>query len=295
VFAWDALEPNAYFDPDLIKQSESTAIPSFKASMPLAVKYSSVLLAGSGMVVLSLLFWTKSAPSEMDFVTNRKIISSDTATFSQNRINIENILVTQNSDSMENLKRLGLIVAASASLATNSHAQTATTVSQPAPLKTEVTGASSPYGQTTTIVSQAAPLKNELTEASSQSLVLNNADNTELKLNDSSDIREIPEFKTDISGTFYGEKLHWSAEDNQLYFEGKSVISFGENQNIVNGSASFLGKVYYLVMDGKPATLGVKINLTNKKYNLKYLTPKTAQEKYGDMGKNGVIEIFPAG
>jgi hypothetical protein len=96
------------------------------------------------------------------------------------------------------------------------------------------------------------------------------------------------------AGTFYGEKLHWPAEDNQLYFEGKSVIFFGENQNIVNGSFTFLGKVHYLVMDGKPAKLGAQINLTRKKYNLKYLTPKTSQVKYGDLGNNGVIEIFVA-
>jgi RNA polymerase sigma factor (sigma-70 family) len=99
----------------------------------------------------------------------------------------------------------------------------------------------------------------------------------------------------DVTGTFFAEKLFWSAEDNQLYFQGKTNIIFGEKKYVSDSSASFLGKVYYLVLDGKIVKLEREakqdIKLSGKKYKLTQLSPNSAVRKYGEKGRKGAIEI----
>ena len=111
----------------------------------------------------------------------------------------------------------------------------------------------------------------------------------------STNIKTTTAVVVDLSGTFYGEKLRWSAENYELYFDGKSVIAFGTNNFVSNGTTSFLGKVYYLVIDGRPVNLEGKVNklirLSEKKYNLIQVSPEHAIIKYGEEGKNGAIEI----
>ena len=99
----------------------------------------------------------------------------------------------------------------------------------------------------------------------------------------------------DLTGYFYAEKLRWSAENNELYFDGKAIITFGSNNFVNNGSTSFLGKVYYLIIDGQQIKLEGKtkknIGLSEKKYNLTQLSPQSAVKKYGEEGKKGAVEI----
>ncbi len=96
---------------------------------------------------------------------------------------------------------------------------------------------------------------------------------------------------SDISGSFYGEKLYWSAENKELYFEGKTVIDFGENYNIVNGRSSFLGQVNHFVFEGRAVKPGDILKWNSRKYKLVQLSTKSAIEKFGDAGKNGTVEI----
>jgi RNA polymerase sigma factor (sigma-70 family) len=99
----------------------------------------------------------------------------------------------------------------------------------------------------------------------------------------------------DVAGTFYAEKLFWSAADHELYFQGKTNISFGGKKYASDNSTSFLGKVYYLVIDGKTVKLEREakqdIKLSGNKYNLVQLSPNSGAKKYGEKGKRGVIEI----
>ncbi|MBK6479584.1 MAG: hypothetical protein IPF93_15355 [Saprospiraceae bacterium] len=73
-----------------------------------------------------------------------------------------------------------------------------------------------------------------------------------------------------------------------------SVQAGGVQSNFVsNGTANFLGPKY-LVYNGTPLTPNDKIKLTDKKYNLSYLSKATAQTKYGEKGKDGAVEIWLA-
>jgi RNA polymerase sigma factor (sigma-70 family) len=254
----------------------SVSIPVAKTGLPFLNKYLSAIIAVPSIGVVSLIYWINSEQtlSKVDLEKNK--ISIETATLSENRIISKNDSLTNHADSMKNLKAIGLIAATTASL--TSHAQKDTT-----------------------------PIKLEVKNNQSQSIVLNkptkvdanaNANvNVNLTLNELANIQNSVNVDTpasiitDISGTFYGEKLLWSAKDNELHFEGKSIIDFGENHNIIQGTANFLGKVYHLVVNGKSAKLGDRINLTPKKYHLRSLSPKIAMEKYGDAGKRGAIEI----
>lgn len=180
---------------------------------------------------------------------------------------------------MKNLKSIGLVAATVASFAVNSNAQTKVVTIPAAKMETIV---DKPQ---TVILDNPVGVNTE----KRQMVILDNpAEVNTDKLQKT--VLDNP-INANISGTFYGEKLYWSSENNELYFEGKSIIKFGKNNTITNGRINFLGKVFYLVIDGKPAKLGDKISLTNKKYSLRSLSAQTALAKYGDSGKNGAIEI----
>ncbi|MES2796289.1 MAG: sigma-70 family RNA polymerase sigma factor [Bacteroidota bacterium] len=95
----------------------------------------------------------------------------------------------------------------------------------------------------------------------------------------------------DASGTFYATKLHWSETNHELYFKGKVVVSIEGNNFVGDGDFTFIGKVYHLVVDGISMKLDNTIKLTEKKYNLKKLSAKNAEKKYGEIGKMGAVEI----
>ena len=70
------------------------------------------------------------------------------------------------------------------------------------------------------------------------------------------------------------------------------IVDIEKNKFIGNGKFSVIGKVYYLVIDGKPVKLGVKVNLDEtKKHKITRISANNAVIKYGDAGKQGAVEI----
>lgn len=263
---------------DLFTNS-SVSAPLFNPKLPFFYTYLSAVVPILSIGVASLVFWANFEQNDSIIEAQKNKISEDTATISENRINSQNDSLTINADSMKNLKSIGLVAATVASLGVNSNAQTKITTNSTAKMETIV---DKPQ---TVILDNPVGVN---TDKRQMVILDNSADINIDKLQKT--VLDNP-INTNVSGTFYGEKLNWSAENNELYFEGKSIIKFGKNNTITNGRINFLGKVYYLVIDGKPAKLGDKINLTNKKYSLRSLSAQTALAKYGDSGKNGAIEI----
>ncbi len=93
------------------------------------------------------------------------------------------------------------------------------------------------------------------------------------------------------SGTFRASQLYWSKVDKEVYFKGKVRVDFKEQHFQGNGSFTFLGKIYLLIVDGQEATLGKSLKLADSDYELVTLDSKEATEKYGDKGLNGAVEI----
>ncbi|MCF0062810.1 RNA polymerase sigma factor [Dyadobacter chenwenxiniae] len=92
-------------------------------------------------------------------------------------------------------------------------------------------------------------------------------------------------------GTFYAQKLLWS-ETRKLYFLGDNVkVDFNTNRFVGSGRFSFLEDVNHLVINGIPLKMNEAIKLSNKKYNLNQLNAVEGLKKYGEDGKNGVVEI----
>jgi RNA polymerase sigma factor (sigma-70 family) len=92
-------------------------------------------------------------------------------------------------------------------------------------------------------------------------------------------------------GTFYATNLYWSAENHELYFKGKVKVDIGKNNFVSNGSVTFLGKVYLLIVDDNPVKLDSTITLSQKQYRLTQLNSREASQKYGEQGANGAVEI----
>lgn len=264
--------------PDLFKIT-SVPDPLFNPQLPFLYTYLSTAIPILSIGAVTLMFWTNFEQNDSIIDAKKNKISENTATISENRINSQKDSLTINADSMKNLKSIGLVAATVASLGVHSNAQTKITTNSSAKMETIV-------DKPQTVVLDR-PFDVNIDKP--QTVILDKPAETHIdKLQKT--VLDNP-INTNVSGTFYGEKLYWSAENNELYFEGKSIINFGKNNTIMNGRINFLGKVYYLVIDGKPAKLGDKINLTNKKYNLRSLSTQNALAKYGDSGKNGAIEI----
>lgn len=259
---------------------QTVSIPTFKPPFLFFNSYLgvSMMAAFAGVAVFSILFWQKKQVSvEKNEAANYqlgvdtselvKINANNAATFLKNSIMIdENEFLNKKTDSMKNLKKVGAILVTSTGLAI--------------PVKSQEVKVE------TNAVTQVEvrPTVSNYVRADAKANV-----NANVNINANTNINV--DNNIDLSGTFYGEKLNWSAENNNLYFEGKSVVNFGKNSFISTGSSNFLHKVYYLVIDGKPVKLGSNIKLSDKKYNLHQLSSKTATEKYGDNGKKGAIEI----
>ncbi|AYQ31912.1 RNA polymerase sigma factor [Runella sp. SP2] len=263
---------------DLFTNS-SVSAPLVNPKLPFLYTYLSAAVPILSIGVASLVFWANFEQNDSMIESQKNKISEDTATISENRINSQNDSLTINADSMKSLKSIGLVAATVASLGVNSNAQTKITTNSTAKMETIV---DKPQ---TVVLDRPFDVNTD----KQQTVIFDKPAETHIdKLQKT--VLDNP-INTNVSGTFYGERLNWSAENNELYFEGKSIIKFGKNNTITNGRINFLGKVYYLVIDGKPAKLGDKINLTNKKYSLRSLSAQTALAKYGDSGKNGAIEI----
>ncbi len=93
------------------------------------------------------------------------------------------------------------------------------------------------------------------------------------------------------SGTFFASSFTWSGAGNKLYLKGKTIVNFGENSFIGNGTFTFMEKVHYLVFEGSPVEINSSIRLKEKKYVIRQLSSGTARKKYGDKGNQGAVEI----
>ncbi len=271
--------------------NSSISSPIFNTEIPFFSKYLSVVVAILSSGALVLVFWANSDSSKTSIETGKNKISENTATISENRIISKNDYLTKNADSMKNLKTIGLLAATS--LAINSNAQTVTPKSPSVKMETIIDKPQKIVLDKPSVVIVDKPqtvILDKPTEADKpQTVILNGSSKVIIDKPQKVVLDNL--IKTNVSGTFYGEKLYWSEKNNELHFEGKSVIDFGENQSVIKGTANFLGKIYYLVVNGKPAKIGDRIALTNKKYNLRSLSTQTALAKYGEAGKNGAIEI----
>ncbi|TLV02906.1 RNA polymerase sigma factor [Dyadobacter luticola] len=93
------------------------------------------------------------------------------------------------------------------------------------------------------------------------------------------------------SGTFYAPKLLYS-ETHNLYFLGDNVkVDFASNKFSGSGKFAVMGEVYYLVVEHVPIKMNDAIKLSNKKYNIVQLNKADGEKKYGQNGKQGVVEI----
>lgn len=93
-------------------------------------------------------------------------------------------------------------------------------------------------------------------------------------------------------GIIYAKTLFWSDQDNEVYLKGKNIrVKHGSNKFTVNGEASYLGKVYYLVYNSKEVSLNSSIDVSGLKCQVVKLTKEEAAEKYGSKGELGAVEI----
>jgi RNA polymerase sigma factor (sigma-70 family) len=92
-------------------------------------------------------------------------------------------------------------------------------------------------------------------------------------------------------GTFRASELYWSQENKEVYFKGQVGVNFKDQHFKGNGSFTFLGKVYLLIVDGQKVTEGKTLRLADDDYELITLDSKEATEKYGDRGLYGAAEI----
>jgi len=262
----------------------SATVPTVNPSVPLLGKLSTIALASmvTAIIIVPFIFLQKNKREKIisEKINSSKIYPADTATISKNNIMYDdNKVVNKKSDNMKNVNAVGALLLAGTTLAMPVKGQI--------PVKVEKTVAVQVETEPKPAINIQADAKPVVNATAMVVSPLN------VSIGTSPAIIVTP--NVDITGTFYGEKLRWSAENNELYFDGKSVVTFGPNNFVSNGTASFLGKVYYLVIDGKPVKLEGKtkkdIRLSEKKYNLTQLSTESAIKKYGEDGKKGAIEI----
>ena len=95
-------------------------------------------------------------------------------------------------------------------------------------------------------------------------------------------------------GVIYADELCWSARDLNVYFKGDPVrVKHGDNDFTVEGKASYLGKVHYLIFDDREVQPDTCITLVETRCQVMTLTKEEAIQKYGSKGKNGAVEITP--
>jgi hypothetical protein len=93
-------------------------------------------------------------------------------------------------------------------------------------------------------------------------------------------------------GTFNASKISWSSKNHHVYMKGIGMkAKFGKDKFNATGTVSFLGEVYYLLIDGEEVPFDKDIKLSDGDYSVKSLSIQQATQKYGEKGKNGVVEI----
>lgn len=93
-------------------------------------------------------------------------------------------------------------------------------------------------------------------------------------------------------GTFNASKILWSSKNHQVYMKGIGMkAKFGKDKFDATGTVTFLGEVYYLLIDGQEAPLDKNIKLSDGDYSVKALSIRESTQKYGEKGKKGVVEI----
>lgn len=93
-------------------------------------------------------------------------------------------------------------------------------------------------------------------------------------------------------GTFNASKISWSSKNHNVYMKGIGMkAKFGKDKFNATGTVSFLGEVYYLLIDGEEAPMDKDIKLSDGDYSVKSLSIQQSTQKYGEKGKNGAVEI----
>ncbi|RYU92648.1 RNA polymerase sigma factor [Emticicia agri] len=93
-------------------------------------------------------------------------------------------------------------------------------------------------------------------------------------------------------GIFNASKISWSSKNHQVYMKGIAMkAKFGKDKFNATGTVSFLGEVYYLVIDGEEVPMDKDIKLSEGNYSVKALSINQSVRKYGEKGKNGAVEI----
>jgi RNA polymerase sigma factor (sigma-70 family) len=258
------------YSPDTF--TNTVQIPSIKAPFIVQYLYPAIVTVGVGIgLVMYLNFKKNKSVSEnknLNAIENKTIVKGGDQTLSKDHdstaTNIKNgIIVKENNsltpenDTMKNSKALAALLLASTTL-TNSN------------------------GQET---------KRD-TGLSNSKQTENKSQNVDSRQSRRRNIGIVESIYNNASGTFYATSILWSADDNKLYFNGKVIVDIGKNKFTGNGSFDVVGKIYYLLLDGKPVNLGSKVNLQeNKKYKLTQLSTDKSVVKYGVAGKQGAVEI----
>lgn len=93
-------------------------------------------------------------------------------------------------------------------------------------------------------------------------------------------------------GTFNASKISWSSKNHHVYMKGIGMkAKFEKDKFNATGTVSFLGEVYYLLIDGEEVPHDKDIKLSDGDYSVKSLSIQQATQKYGEKGKNGAVEI----
>ncbi|MBA4854062.1 RNA polymerase sigma factor [Emticicia sp. BO119] len=93
-------------------------------------------------------------------------------------------------------------------------------------------------------------------------------------------------------GTFNASKITWSSKNHNVFMKGIGMrAKFGKDNFNATGTISFLGEVYYLLIDGEEAPFDKDIKLSEGNYSVKSLSIQQATQKYGEKGRNGAVEI----
>ncbi|MEP7322335.1 MAG: sigma-70 family RNA polymerase sigma factor [Saprospiraceae bacterium] len=285
--------------PLITRGANTVQIPSNKAPFIGNYVYATIATVGFGIFLVTYLNIKKPNPITENIIPNAnisaqmieeedKIIPKDqdsTATNLKNGIIVnENNFLTNKNDTMKNSKTVAALLLAGSILA-DSNGQT---------IKTDTGSSNSKL----LIVNNKSVNDNK---SSNDNVSVNdnvtandnkNANNNKSINFGQPETRNFEPISDNASGTFYATNISWSADNNELYFNGKVVVDIEKNKFVGNGSFNFIGKVNYLVVDGKPVQLGSKIKLDeNKKYKLTKLSADKAVAKYGDGGKRGAVEI----
>ncbi|MFN8344380.1 MAG: sigma-70 family RNA polymerase sigma factor [Spirosomataceae bacterium] len=138
----------------------------------------------------------------------------------------------------------------------------------------------------------ASPLKIEPIDLKNKDIAANAALPSAPKITDSA--KSSPKKRaTELSGTFYADKLFWSSVNNELFLKGVVKVHLNTQKFGGIGTFSFINKIDHIVVEGTPMQLNQTLQLTKKKYYLKELSEAEAVSKYGENAKV-VIEITVA-